>query len=136
MYVCINIQNINIQAHTEGRAARVIMLQQHVRKGSSQAVHEFCPASRTPVPVTALSNSRERFTPHHVDLQPSAGPPSHPKTIMCHCKTHSAPPFNKYVLFLKDSLQKLVPPVVTILPLFPSPNGQSMLRLVPTLSFK
>ena len=38
----------------EGRAARVVRLQQHVRKGSSQAVHELCPASRTAVPITAL----------------------------------------------------------------------------------
>lgn len=118
----------------EGRSTRVVRLRQHMRKGSSQAVHELCPASRSA--VTALMNFRERFTPHHVDLQPSAGPPSHPKTITCRCKTHSAPLSNTYMLFLKDSIQKPAPPVVTILPLFPSPNGQSMLSLVPTLSFK
>ena len=87
----------------ERRAARVIRLQQHVRKSSSKAVRKLCPASRT-------------------DLQPSAGPHRHPKTITCHCKTCSALPSNTYMLFLKDRLQKPAPPVVTIPPLFPSPN--------------
>ena len=83
----------------EGRTARAVRLQQHVRKGSSQAVHELCAAARTAVPITAPSNSREHFTQHHVDLRPAAGPPSHPKTITCHRETHSALPSNTYVLF-------------------------------------
>lgn len=123
MCVCVYI---NIPAYTEGKAARVIRLQQHMRKGSIQD-------SST---ITALLNSKEHFIPHYVDPQSSAGSPSDSKTIMCHHKTCSALPFNTCMLFLKDSLQKPAPPVVTILPLFPSPNGEPMLSLVPTLSFK
>lgn len=88
----------------EGRAASVIRLQQHVRNRSSQAVHELCPTSGTAVPITALWNSGERFTQHHVDLQLSAGPPSHPKTITCHRETRSRLPSN--MLFSKGQSSK------------------------------
>lgn len=46
---------INIAVHRKERVVRVIRLHQHMRKGSSQTVHELCPASSTAVPITALT---------------------------------------------------------------------------------